>query len=132
MTEPDRPVPGWLAPDEPRFRTVEAPDDYPKTTEGPVVWAPVTKQDELIGYVWAAERDDAADFLLRPGHPRKGLWLNTSVAWVDRLRAARAQGLRPTEALARWASAPDAEAGTLGATSRAESLDDFRAAVDDA
>jgi hypothetical protein len=84
-------VPGWLSPNEARFRTVHAPDTYPKTTDGPVVWAPVSKGGELIGYIWGAESADAANFLLRPGHPKEELWLNTQIAWVDRLREAHAQ-----------------------------------------
>jgi hypothetical protein len=117
-----RSVPGWLSSDEPRFRTVYAPGTYPRTTDGPVIWAPVSKEEELIGYVWVGEDADAADFFLRPGHPMDELWLNTRVAWVGRLREARAEGLTPIQAMERWAQEPADATGAVGPRQHAESL----------
>jgi hypothetical protein len=127
MGDRREPVSGWQSPDEPRFRTVRAPDTYPKLTDGPVLWAPVSKSGHLIGYVWAAETGDAADFFLRPGHPMHEPWLNTRVTWVDRLRQARAQGLTAVEALEQWGRHPEEATGELGARQRAESLHALRA-----
>lgn len=65
----ERPVPGWLAPRRTTFETVLVPEWYPKTTHGPVVWVPVSKDGELFGDVWAAVADHGAGLHPAPGPP---------------------------------------------------------------
>jgi hypothetical protein len=118
-----RPIPGRLAPDEPRFETLYLPERYPTSTDGPVVWAPVSKDGEVLGYIWAAEAGDGADYILRPGHPKDGLWLNSGVAWIKRLRRGWADRLAPVDALEQWASDAGLGAeGVVGRRRRAHSL----------
>lgn len=70
---------------------------YTPVTDGPVLYAPVTRGNALIGYLWASEADDASDFqpLLPPdveANVARGWWTMEHV----RLRG---EGLTPLEAL---------------------------------
>ncbi|MFC5813895.1 hypothetical protein [Nonomuraea harbinensis] len=87
--------------DQPEFRTVWAPDAYPRTTSSPVRYVPVLKDDTVIGYLWAATTDDATQYVPREqaGDPA----LDAAVAWTRRLRWAKANGVTPLQALRHWA-----------------------------
>jgi hypothetical protein len=109
--------------DEPRFETVSAPDEWPWTTDGPVRYVAVHHGDLLLGYLWAAEDDQAAGFV--PAASAGDAGDNAGVAWVGLLREAKASGLRPLDTLRHWADGPDSGHGVpRGAESRA-GLDDL-------
>jgi hypothetical protein len=98
--------------EDPQFRTVWAPDQYRSTTDRPVRLRRVLRRGAVMGYLWASETDDAAGFVARARAGDDGL--NVSVAWVERLRSARAQGLGPLQALRRWVdAAEDPHAGRV-------------------
>ena len=113
---------------DPQFRTVSAPEEFPASTEGAVWFVPVTLRGTVVGYAWAAVTNDAAGYVPRAAAGDDGF--NTGVVWVGRFRWAKANGLAPLEALARWAGEPEDElAGHVAAAARAEaaSLSDLRA-----
>ncbi|MCK2214691.1 hypothetical protein MF672_012930 [Actinomadura sp. ATCC 31491] len=98
--------------DQPQFRTIHAPDSYARTTSAPVRYVPVLKDDTVIGYLWAATSDDAAQYVPREqaGDPA----FDAAVAWTGRLRWAKASGVTPLAALRHWAGeSEDARAGRV-------------------
>ncbi|MEV0590888.1 hypothetical protein [Nonomuraea cavernae] len=98
--------------DQPRFETLRAPEGYPRTTESAVRFIPVLFGDTVVGYLWAAVTDDAARYVARAGAGDAGP--NAGVAWVRRLRWAKANGLTPLRALRHWVGrAEDVRAGHL-------------------
>ena len=105
--------------EDPEFRTVSAPDEFGWTTESAVRFVPVLRGRKVLGYLWAAVSDDAADFAV--AQPASDDSLNASVAWVDRLRWAKAKGLTPLAALRHWAGEPeDPRTGRVPADSERE------------
>jgi hypothetical protein len=91
--------------EDPEFRTVWAPEQYPGTTGRPVRLHRVLRRRRVMGYLWAGVDDGAAGFVVRGQAGDDGL--NTAVAWVGRLRDAKAQGLTPLQALRRWVGAEE-------------------------
>ncbi|GLY85324.1 hypothetical protein [Actinoallomurus iriomotensis] len=97
--------------EDPRF-TIELPDGYPSATAGPVRHMAVVKDSAVVAYVWASTGDDAAGVVARPAAGAAGF--NAEVAWIGRLRTAKAEGLGPLQALDRWVGAPeDHRSGSL-------------------
>ena len=101
---------------------------YTSVTDGPVLYVPVTMGYVLIGYLWASEADDAADFqpLLPPdieANIARGWWIMEHV----RLHG---EGLTPLEALRSCVgTVDDRHGGRVDADateSRAESLAKLR------
>ncbi|MFE3453950.1 hypothetical protein ACFXJ8_33995 [Nonomuraea sp. NPDC059194] len=86
--------------DEPKFRTTFAPESYARTTESAIRYVPVSIDSTIVGYLWAAVSDDAAKYVAR--EDAGDLGANAGVAWVQRLRQARANGLAPLQALRHW------------------------------
>lgn len=98
--------------DEPAFRTVWAPDTYPRTTSAAVRYVPVVKDGVVIGYLWAATTDDATQYVAR--EQAGDAALDAAVAWTRRLRWAKANGITPLQALTLWAGTPeDPRAGAV-------------------
>ncbi|PYC73341.1 hypothetical protein C7C45_06560 [Micromonospora arborensis] len=96
--------------EDPEFRTVSMPDNYPDTTTSPVRILPVRLGGRTIGYLWAAVTDDAAGFVERPDAGHVGL--NARIGWVQRIRWAKANQVRPLQVLRQWAGKPEhAKAG---------------------
>jgi hypothetical protein len=91
--------------------TLEKPG-YSFLTESAVRYVPVTNAGEVLGYLWAAVDDDAADFVPRlPAEERGNLAMGP---WISRLDQAKQEGLTPIEALRRWIGEPeDARAGGI-------------------
>jgi hypothetical protein len=96
--------------------------------EGPVIYFPVTRNDALIGYLWASEADDASDFqpLLPPSveaNVARGWWT------MEHVRQ-RGEGLEPLEALrSNVGTVNDPTGGRVdaeAAEARAESLEALR------
>lgn len=98
--------------EDPEFRTVWSPESYADTTNSAVRFVPVLKGVAVMGYLWAAVTDDAAGYVPREDADVAGF--NVSVEWVQRLRAAKADGLAPLQALRRWVGEPeDPQAGHI-------------------
>ena len=101
--------------EDPQFRTVSAPDEFPWKTQSEVRFVPVQLQGVLIGYLWAAVTDDAAGFVARGAAGRAGLVAD--LEWTRRLRWAKANGLTPLQALRHWVGAEeDPKAGAVSGT----------------
>jgi hypothetical protein len=114
--------------EDPRFRTLWEPDNYPYTTESPVRFVPVTLGGELIGYVWAAITDDAIGYVRRAG--AGSVAFNAGVEWVDRFRWAKANKVPPLQVLRQFAGqAEDPLTGYVpeGAEQEAPDLDTLKA-----
>ncbi|MEV4189521.1 hypothetical protein AB0J28_49615 [Streptosporangium canum] len=105
--------------DDPEFRTFDAPQEWSWTTDGPVRYVPVTREGLPLGFLWVALTSAAAGFV--PAATSGGAGMNASVAWVARLRSAKAAGDDPLAALRRWAGAPeDALCGSVPAGAESE------------
>lgn len=98
---------------------------YLDETDAPVRYFPVTLQEEVVGYLWAAETGNGVSFLRSmasalPTFP-------AAVAWSERLDEAAAAGLAPLEVLRRWIGAPeDPEAGCIPADAEELHAPDLR------
>lgn len=77
---------------------------YPARSDGAIRYVPVTRGDEVVGYLWAAIDGEAASFRATVGDDVDGLAV--SAAWDRRLRESYAEGLTPLAALRHWAGAP--------------------------
>ncbi|WP_336206951.1 hypothetical protein [Nonomuraea sp. LPB2021202275-12-8] len=98
--------------DEPRFRTTFSPESYARTTDSAVRFVPVGMGGTVLGYLWASTTDEAAKYVARRDAGDAGV--NAGVAWVQRLRWAKATGLTPLQALRHWAGQPeDTRAGRI-------------------
>jgi len=86
------------------FKPVAGPPRYGNTASGPVRYVVVANQDGVIGYLWASDADDGAgyEYLRSAGDAAA----NAGVPWYQRLRAAKADGLTPSQALVRLAAEP--------------------------
>jgi hypothetical protein len=115
--------------EDPQFRTLWAPDEYPATTDGAVRLRQVLRRRTVMGYLWAAVDDSAAGFVVRAHAGDAGH--NAAVAWVERLRWAKAQGLSPLQALRSWEDrGEDPDAGRVDSTEyQAASLDELERAA---
>jgi hypothetical protein len=114
--------------EDPKFRTLWAPDNYPSKTESPVRFVPVFRGKTHIGYVWAALTDDAVGYVARPAAGDDGL--RAAVEWVDRFRWAKATQVPPLQVLRQFAGqAEDPLTGYVpeGAEQEAPDLGTLRA-----
>jgi hypothetical protein len=94
---------GWKTEDL-QPRVVDAPPHYGYTTGNPVRHVSVANDDGVLGYLWAADADDAAGFEPRPA--AGGDAFNASVWWYQRLRECKARNLLPSQAIAELAEHP--------------------------
>ncbi|GAA2832221.1 hypothetical protein GCM10010441_66040 [Kitasatospora paracochleata] len=83
------------------FTLVDGPPEYPNSTDGPVEYVVVANTVGVVGYLWASVASDAAGVVQRDAAGSEGF--NAMVAWVARLRDARARELAPAQALAELA-----------------------------
>ncbi|WP_063042821.1 hypothetical protein [Nocardia pseudovaccinii] len=113
---------GWSVP-----HIVQVPS-YATDTTTPVHYYPVYRNRDVIGYLWAAAAEPAADYLPQDnfgpdGYSGRGLW-------IARLQDAYASGRTALEAIRWCASLPyDEYSGVIGpgvAEQYAESLADLR------
>jgi hypothetical protein len=91
----------WTSPrltEDVHFRVVDGPQQYARKATGPIRYAPVRRGGTVLGYLWAADDQDAAGMARRPAAGDAGG--NASVYWTLALRTAKARDLRPSEALA--------------------------------
>ncbi|WP_067906796.1 hypothetical protein [Actinomadura rubrobrunea] len=108
-------------------------DNYASNTTKPVRYLVVGGKRGVLGYLWAAEGEEAAGFVYRPDAGDDGP--NEGVAWVIELRAAKARGVPASRLLEEFAKArlpvaPDADhLGRIipGSEGRAPSLDALKA-----
>ncbi|MGL4745265.1 MAG: hypothetical protein ACRCYX_02600 [Dermatophilaceae bacterium] len=104
-------------------RLVSGPDDYAYLTSQPVDYVAVGDDNGILGYLWAADADDAAGYQARQA--RGDLAHNAGIPWAAQLRESKAQGLTPSHALAQLGihpAPPDAGAVVPGSDGRAHSL----------
>ncbi|RKS08300.1 hypothetical protein DFP74_3996 [Nocardiopsis sp. Huas11] len=94
---------------------------YPPTAEGAVRYLPVrTGADgDVLGYLWAAETDDAASFVTA-GHAG-AVGAAAKGHWIRWLAERRSEGLSPLRALERAATEPVDTAGGAPAPGSAPS-----------
>lgn len=85
--------------------------EYAYEPAGPVVVSVVRVRGEVWGYLWADDAADAADFL--PARDAGEPAVNLS-GWMERLRACKARGLKPSEALEELVAAGDFGDGVPG------------------
>ncbi|WP_158891577.1 hypothetical protein [Amycolatopsis anabasis] len=87
---------------------------YPASAEGAVRYLPITLDDQVLGYLWAAETEDAAGYVRRASAGADGLRAGTW--WRSRLAEAREAGLPPLAALRNWVGLPSyLESGGIAA-----------------
>ncbi|MGL5819020.1 MAG: ADP-ribosyltransferase [Phycicoccus sp.] len=106
-----------------RPRIVFSPEAYAYSTDQPVEYVVVGNDDGTLGYLWAADSDNAASYVAQLAGG--DLAQNAGVTWVLRLREAKVDGLTPTQALARMEAHPGSPDGgkvIAGSRNRAESL----------
>jgi hypothetical protein len=113
----DRDIKRTTAPVE--FRLVRGPEEYAYTAESTVTYVAVANRAGIIGYLWAADDEDAAGYEPRPA--LGGDAFNAGVPWVMKLREAKARRLRPSQALAEFSKLRgDEEMGRVVPGSQAE------------
>jgi hypothetical protein len=88
----------------PVFEVVSRPDRYASDAAGPVRWVEVASGGRTLGYLWAADQEGAAGWVSRSAAGDDGD--NAGVDWYGLLRAAKADGLSPFQALASMLSDP--------------------------
>ncbi|WP_157955309.1 hypothetical protein [Streptomyces noursei] len=87
---------------------------YPFLTDSPVRYLPVTLRGKVLGYLWASEEDDAADYEPRAAAAPAGL--DAGLVWGPRLMQAWEEGLTPLQALRQYKGEPEhSEAGGIAA-----------------
>ncbi|MFD7106202.1 hypothetical protein [Streptomyces celluloflavus] len=87
---------------------------YSFLTESAVRYLPVTLGETVLGYLWASEEDDAADYEPRAAAAPAGL--DAGLIWGPRLMRAWEEGLTPLQALRRCRGELDhPEAGGISA-----------------
>ena len=116
---------GVLGADVPRFRCVRTPATYPRSTDGPVRYAPVSAGGRVLGYLWVSADGEAADFVPRDDAGDDGL--NADVAWVTRLRTSRKRKQTAAEAFEYWVAEGAADGTTVGPPRPAPDLEALRA-----
>ncbi|MGK5530599.1 hypothetical protein [Streptomyces sp. URMC 129] len=80
------------------------PEHYARTTERLVRYARVAAEDGgVLGYLWWADADAAAGYVPRAAGGDDAY--NAGVAWTRRLRACKARGLAPSQAVAELTAA---------------------------
>lgn len=81
------------------FKRSDGPAMYAGKTDKPVRYFAVADgSGTVLGYVWANDADDAADW--EPREAAGDEAYNAAHPWVMKLRDAKARGIAPTEALA--------------------------------
>ncbi|MER7177381.1 hypothetical protein [Streptomyces mesophilus] len=86
-----------------RFGRSSGPPLYCPSTDKPVQYLTVVDAlDRVVGYAFAGDEDDAGGFCYRKVGGDEAY--DKSVRWARMLRDAKAEGLAPTEALARLAA----------------------------
>lgn len=84
--------------------TLEKPG-YSFLTDSAVRYLPVTKNGVVLGFLWASEIEDAADYQRRIPAGADGF--RAGGLWVSRLDQCKQEGLPPLEALRRWVGEPE-------------------------
>lgn len=84
-------------------RVGSAPANYASRTDRPVRYLAVGTGEEILGYLWAADGEEAAGFVRRPAAGGDGA--NEAVAWTKELRAAKARDVPAGRLLEEFAAA---------------------------
>jgi hypothetical protein len=97
--------------------TSSTPTGYSHWTRQPLIYLPVHRRGQVIGFLWAAITQYAAGFERRLAVA--GDDLDCLIAWETRLNEAAARGFAPAAAIEQWIGAPeDAAAGAVPADIR--------------
>lgn len=70
---------------------------YTNITNGPLRYVEVANDSTVLGYLWAADADDAAGFVPRAAAGDEAF--NAWVSWKGELREAKVRRLQPSQAL---------------------------------
>lgn len=81
-----------------QFKVVDGPPLYRNTAEGPVRYVVVANGDGVLGYLWISDAVDAAGYV--PRRSGGDVAMNSGGYWLRKLRAGKATGLLPSQALA--------------------------------
>jgi hypothetical protein len=101
----DEPVPDWMRRWDSELSPIPGSrSSYSFLTGAPVLYRPVTRGGQVLGYLWASDSDNAADFVTRLDAGADGTYAKGR--WIARLSEAYQKGLRPSEALRHWEGAP--------------------------
>ncbi|WP_159037344.1 hypothetical protein [Streptomyces specialis] len=76
---------------------MDSDEHYAFTTEQPVRYVQVANDDGVLGYLWISDPDDAAGYRPREGGGEQAY--RAGVSWARHLRACKARGLTPSQAL---------------------------------
>ncbi len=98
---PEDPGREW---DDPSTLDIEQ-TGYSFLSDGPVIYVPVTLRAMVLGYLWAADSEAAADYVPRVGAGPEGL--DAGLVWGPRLVQAHEEGLSPLQALRQWRGRPE-------------------------
>lgn len=104
-------------------------EHFEVTTESPVNAVQVAAGNQVVGYIWASERDDAAGY--EPRTAAGDIALEAGKEWLTRLSIAKGRGLSPSEALRELSSSPGTPSsgmvvpGSLRTFSSLEDLQDL-------
>ncbi|MFE6157753.1 hypothetical protein ACFQ7F_02400 [Streptomyces sp. NPDC056486] len=96
-------------------------------TDAPVEFLEVAIGEGVIGYVWGADREDAAGY--EPRTPAGDVALDAAAVWLKKLSASKMGGLSPSQALENLTSwVGDSRAGSIvpGSSKTAASLEDLQ------
>lgn len=74
------------------------PRDYANTTDKSLRYVEVANEDGVLGYLWAADEDDAASFV--PRSAAGGAAMRAWGSWKHELRQCKERDLLPSRALA--------------------------------
>jgi hypothetical protein len=98
-------VPAWMRRWDSELASIPGSRSrYSFLTGGPVLYRPVSRSGQVLGYLWASDSGNAADFVTRLDAGADGTYAKGW--WLARLSEAYREGLRPSEALRRWVGAP--------------------------
>jgi hypothetical protein len=94
--------------DELRQASANRPS-YRFLTDGPVRYQAVSRGGQVLGYLWACDSDNAADFVSRRDAGADGSYAKGW--WIERLADVYQLGLTPSQALRHWTGAPEDPVG---------------------
>ncbi|MBW5423374.1 hypothetical protein GKQ77_17675 [Streptomyces sp. BG9H] len=101
---------------------------YKAETDSPVEFVKVAVGDDVIGYLWASDGDNAAGY--EPHSPAGDVSIDAGIAWLVHLGEAKRSGLSPSRALRELESkgTGDSQFGAIVTDSRqvADSLEDLQ------
>jgi len=84
------------------FKPVSGPASYGNKADGPVQYVLVANGDGVLGYLWFSDQADAAGWIAR--RSAGDIAVNAGGFWIVGLRPSKAEGLPPSQAVARMST----------------------------